>query len=112
MLAATIRGVELVVEEHPDPEPGAGQVLVSVRAAGLNAADLMQVAGGYPAPPGSPQDIPGLELAGEASSVSGPCTTRFKVEGDRVMGLRRWRWSKHNWRSSHERVLMPVPDRL
>ena len=65
MRAATIRDGEVVVAEHPDPEPGSGEVLVRVRAAGLNGADIHQRAGHYPAPPGSPQDIPGLELAGE-----------------------------------------------
>ena len=65
MRAATIRDGEVVVAEHPDPEPGAGEVLVRVRAAGLNGADILQRAGHYPAPPGSPPDIPGLELAGE-----------------------------------------------
>ena len=68
MRAATIRDGEVVVDEHPDPEPGAGEVLVRVRAAGLNGADMLQRAGHYPAPPGSPQDIPGLELAGEVAA--------------------------------------------
>ena len=68
MRAATIRDGEVVVAEHPDPEPGAGEVLVRVRAAGLNGADIHQRAGHYPAPPGSPQDIPGLELAGEVAA--------------------------------------------
>src|SRR3954449_8585421 len=88
MRAATIReGGELVVAEHPDPEPGAGEVLVRIRAAGLNNADLIQVAGFYPAPPGSPQDIPGMELAGEVIGVGpGPTPTRFH-EGDRVMAV-------------------------
>ena len=54
MRAATIRDGEVVVAEHPDPEPGSGEVLVRVRAAGLNGADIHQRAGHYPAPPGSP----------------------------------------------------------
>ena len=65
MRAVTIRDTNLSVEEHPDPIPGAGECLVRVRAAGLNGADMMQRRGLYPAPPGAPQDIPGLELAGE-----------------------------------------------
>ena len=69
MRAATIRDGEIVIEEHPDPEPGAGEVLVRVRAAGLNGADMMQRRGLYPAPPGSPQDIPGMELAGEVAAL-------------------------------------------
>ena len=44
-------------------------MLVRVRAAGLNGADMMQRRGLYPAPPGSPQDIPGLELAGEVAAL-------------------------------------------
>ena len=54
------------------PAPGAGEVLVRVRAAGLNGGDMMQRRGLYPAPPGSPQDIPGMELAGEVRSALGP----------------------------------------
>jgi NADPH:quinone reductase len=65
MRAAVIRDGELVVEERPDPEPGDGELLVRVRAAGVNNADLAQRAGHYPAPPGAPADIPGLEAAGE-----------------------------------------------
>ncbi len=83
--AATIRDGEVLVEEHPDPEPGAGQVLVRVRGAGINGADMLQRRGRYPAPPGSPQDIPGLELAGEVAAL-GAGATRF-AEGDRVMGI-------------------------
>src|ERR671933_974452 len=85
MRAATIREGEVRVEEHPDPEPGAGEVLVRVRAAGLNGADMLQRQGGYPAPPGSPPDIPGLELAGEVQAL-GPAASRFG-EGDRVMAV-------------------------
>jgi NADPH2:quinone reductase len=85
MRAVTIRDTQIVIEEHPDPEPGAGEVLVRVRAAGLNGADMMQRRGLYPAPPGSPQDIPGLELAGEVAAL-GPRAERFAV-GDRVMAI-------------------------
>ncbi len=85
MRAATIVDGRVEVRDHPDPVPGWGQLLVRVRAAGLNGADLIQVAGHYPAPPGSPPDIPGLELAGEVDSV-GPGVTRF-APGDRVMAV-------------------------
>src|SRR6476659_1789243 len=85
MRAATIRDGEVLVEEHPDPEPGAGEVLVRVHAAGLNGADMLQRKGGYPAPPGAPQDIPGLELAGEVVG-RGPGAERFS-DGDRVMAV-------------------------
>ncbi len=69
MRAATIVDGAISVTGHPDPSPGHGEVLVAVRAAGLNGADLMQLRGLYPAPPGSPADIPGLELAGEVVAV-------------------------------------------
>ena len=60
----TVGDGTIEVREHPDPQPGPGEVLVRVAGAGLNRADLMQRAGFYPAPPGSPPDIPGLEFAG------------------------------------------------
>src|SRR4051794_2982380 len=85
MRAVTIRDKELSIEDHPDPEPGAGEVLVRVRAAGVNGADMMQRRGMYPAPPGAPQDIPGLELAGEVVAC-GPGAQRFEA-GDRVMAI-------------------------
>jgi len=58
-----------VLEERPTPEPGVHDVVVAVRSAGVNAADLLQLKGYYPAPPGWPADIPGLELAGIVVSV-------------------------------------------
>ena len=75
----------MTVAEHPDPRPGTGEALIAVRAAGINGADLMQVQGFYPAPPGSPQDIPGMEFAGEVIEL-GPGAMRFAV-GDRVMAV-------------------------
>lgn len=109
MRAVTIHDGELVVEEHPDPVPGDGQVLVRVRAAGLNGADIHQRAGRYPAPPGSPQDIPGLELAGEVAAT-GPNATRFS-SGDRVMAIVGG-GGQAELAVVHERQLMPVPDAL
>ena len=107
MRAATIRDGKVFVEQHPDPEPGAGQVLVRVHGAGLNGADMMQLAGRYPAPPGSPQDIPGLELAGVVEAL-GPGATRF-AEGDRVMGIVGG-GGQAELAVVHERQLMAVPD--
>ncbi|WP_205696017.1 alcohol dehydrogenase catalytic domain-containing protein [Conexibacter sp. SYSU D00693] len=107
MRAATIRDGEVVVEEHPDPEPGAGEVLVRVKAAGLNGADVLQRKGAYPAPPGSPQDIPGLELAGEVAGL-GAGARRFR-EGDRVMAIVGG-GGQAELATVHERQLMPVPD--
>jgi NADPH2:quinone reductase len=106
MRAATIRDGEVFVEEHPDPVAGAGQVLVRVRGAGLNGADQMQLAGRYPAPPGSPPDIPGLELAGVVEAL-GPGAARF-TEGDRVMGIVGG-GGQAELAVVHERQLMPVP---
>jgi putative PIG3 family NAD(P)H quinone oxidoreductase len=65
--------LELV--DVPTPVPAAGEALVRVRAAGLNRADLLQRAGKYPAPPGAPVDVPGLEFAGEVVEF-GPCAGR------------------------------------
>jgi NADPH:quinone reductase len=107
--AVTIRDQELSVEEHPDPQPGHGEVLVRVRAAGLNGADMHQRRGLYPAPPGSPQDIPGLELAGEVAAL-GPGAARFS-EGDRVMAIVGG-GGQAELALVHERVLMPVPEPL
>jgi len=106
MRAATIRDGEVRVEEHPDPVAGAGQVLVRVRGAGLNGADMMQLRGRYPAPPGSPADIPGLELAGVVCAL-GPGASRFAL-GDRVMGIVGG-GGQAELAVVHERQLMPVP---
>jgi NADPH2:quinone reductase len=99
----------LTVEDHPDPEPGHAECLVRVRAAGLNGADIHQRAGNYPAPPGAPQDIPGLELAGEVIGC-GPGSTRFKP-GDRVMAIVAG-GGQAELAVVHERGLMPVPEGL
>jgi NADPH2:quinone reductase len=109
MRAATIRDKEIVIEEHPDPVPGMGEVLVRVRAAGLNGADMMQRRGLYPAPPGSPQDIPGMELAGEVAAL-GPGAGRFAL-GERVMAIVGG-GAQAELAVVHERQLMPVPDVL
>jgi NADPH2:quinone reductase len=109
MRAVTIREQEIVIEEHPDPVPGDGEVLVRVHGAGLNGADMMQRRGLYPAPPGSPQDIPGLELAGEVMAT-GPGAERFAT-GERVMAIVGG-GGQAELAVVHERQLMPVPDVL
>lgn len=109
MRAVTIRDDELSVQDHPDPKPGSGEVLVRVRAAGLNGADMLQRRGRYPAPAGSPQDIPGLELAGEVAAL-GPGAARFS-EGDRVMSIVGG-GGQAELAVVHERILMPVPGSL
>jgi NADPH:quinone reductase len=109
MRAVTIRDTKLSVEDHPDPQPGAGECLVRVHAAGLNGADMMQLRGHYPAPPGAPQDIPGLELAGEVVA-RGPGALRFQ-EGARVMGIVAG-GGQAELAVVHERILMPIPESL
>lgn len=83
--AAIIADGRLEIEERPDPVPGDSEILVRVRAAGINGADIAQRAGRYPAPPGAPADIPGLECAGEVAAVGRG--VRDFAEGDRVMAL-------------------------
>ncbi|MGH9136335.1 MAG: alcohol dehydrogenase catalytic domain-containing protein [Acidimicrobiales bacterium] len=109
MYAVTIRDRALVWAQHPDPEPGAGELLVQVRTAGLNGADRLQVAGLYPAPPGVPHDIPGLELAGEVVAA-GAGVRRFEV-GDRVMAVVAG-GGQAELTVVHERHAMPVPPGL
>ena len=72
-------------EERPDPVPEGDEVLLAVRYSGLNPADLAQRAGNYPAPPGSPADIPGIETSGTVLAC-GPTSKRFEV-GARVFGI-------------------------
>jgi NADPH2:quinone reductase len=97
---------EIVIEEHPDPVAQAREVLVRVHAAGLNGADMMQRRGLYPAPPGSPQDIPGMEIAGEVAALGLGCE-RFAV-GERVMAIIGG-GGQAELATVHERQLMPVP---
>ena len=85
MRAAIVSDGRIEIDERPDPMPGDGELLVRVRAAGLNGADLLQRAGGYPPPPGAPPDIPGLECAGEVVALGRG--VRDFAEGDRVVAL-------------------------
>jgi NADPH:quinone reductase-like Zn-dependent oxidoreductase len=109
MRAATIRDGQISPQEHPDPVPEAGELLVRVHAAGLNGADMMQLKGFYPAPPGAPPDIPGLELAGEIVAT-GDDVRRFET-GDRVMAIVGG-GGQGELAIVHERVAMPIPDEL
>jgi NADPH:quinone reductase len=109
MRAVTIRDGKVLIEAHPDPLPGSEEVLVRVRAAGLNGADMMQRRGLYPAPDGSPQEIPGLELAGEVAAL-GPGARRFQ-EGERVMAIVGG-GGQAELAVVHERQLMGVPAAL
>ena len=97
------------MRQRPDPIPGVGQLLVGVQSAGLNGGDLVQRAGLYPAPPGWPADIPGLELAGVVAAV-GPGVERFAV-GDRVMAVVGG-GAQAELAVVPERTALPVPDTL
>lgn len=85
MKAVVIRDGAVWWEERPGPACGPDELLVRVEAAGINGADIMQRAGGYPPPPGVPADMPGLECAGVVEEA-GERVVGFR-RGDRVMAL-------------------------
>ncbi len=95
----------LKLVERPVPQPGEGEILVRIRAAGINRPDVAQRQGTYPPPPGA-SDILGLELAGEVVAL-GPNATRFK-EGDRVMALVA-SGAYAEYAAVHETNALPVP---
>ena len=107
MRAVTAVDNKVEIREHADPEPAKGELLVQVRAAGLNKADTMQIQGLYPAPPGSPADIPGLELAGEVVAA-GEGVIEFS-EGDRVMAIVGG-GAQAELAVVHERIAMRIPE--
>jgi putative PIG3 family NAD(P)H quinone oxidoreductase len=103
-------GNEVVqLDTREDPAPSGGEVLVDVRYAGLNPADLAQRAGRYPAPPGSPPDIPGIEVAGTVGAV-GPKAQQFEI-GARVFGIVGG-GGLANRVAVHERHVAAVPENL
>ncbi|HJY30659.1 MAG TPA: NAD(P)H-quinone oxidoreductase [Pyrinomonadaceae bacterium] len=75
----------LEIQDVPTPQPGPDEILVRVRSSALNRADLLQRAGGYAPPPGAPQNISGLEFAGEVAELG--TDARRWSKGDRVMGI-------------------------
>jgi len=89
MRAVTFAGTggnEVVsLADRPDPVPASHEVVVAARYAGVNWADLAQREGNYPPPPGSPKDIPGLEVAG-AVVATGNAVLAWRI-GDRVFGI-------------------------
>ena len=85
MKALVIAEGALRLEDRETPAPAADQVLVEVAGTGVNRADLLQVGGRYPAPPGWPKDVPGLELSGTVVAA-GP-GVRWLSPGDRVFGI-------------------------
>ena len=99
----------LEIQNIETPEPLGEYVRVRVRAAGLNRADLLQRAGGYPAPAGSPSNIPGLEFAGEVDTV-GPLVRAWKP-GQRVMGLAGG-GAQAEYILAHEGLLVEIPENL
>ncbi len=105
----TGKGGPEVVElaEVEAPTPSRGEVLVRVRAAAMNRADLLQRRGLYPPPPGFKEDIPGLELAGEIAAL-GEAVTGWKV-GDRVMAIAAGE-AQAELAVVHERMLLRVPE--
>lgn len=104
-------GAEVLdVLEVPTPEPRGDQVRVRVRACGLNRADLMQARGYYPAPPGAPDAIPGLEIAGEIDAL-GPDVVGPLQLGDRVFGIVAG-GGLAEYALSHERMVVPIPANL
>jgi putative PIG3 family NAD(P)H quinone oxidoreductase len=113
MLAAVITrpgGPEVLeIHERPVPVPGHDQILVRVRASALNRADLLQRRGAYPAPPGAPADVPGIEFAGEVAAL-GPGAREWR-EGDRVFGLVGG-GAHAEYLVTHERAVARVPDTL
>jgi NADPH2:quinone reductase len=101
----------LELREVARPEPGPGEVRVRVSASGLNRADLLQRRGAYPAPPGWPADIPGLEFAGTVEALGeGAEAQAFRI-GDRVMGIVGGGGCAEAI-VTHARELVPVPANL
>ncbi len=96
----------LEVTERPDPVPGPGELLVSVRAAGVNRPDCLQRQGAYPPPPGA-SDIPGLEIAGEVVAV-GEGAMAYSI-GDKVCALVPGGGYAERC-TVHESNALPVPD--
>ncbi|SDB02818.1 NAD(P)H-quinone oxidoreductase [Bauldia litoralis] len=99
----------LVAEQRPLPRLGDGEILVKVRAAGVNRPDIMQRRGQYPPPPGAPADIPGLEVAGEVAAL-GHGVTRFAL-GDAVCALLPG-GGYAEFAKVHESNALPAPKRL
>lgn len=99
----------LAMREVDRPEAGAGEVLVRIHASALNRADLLQREGRYPAPPGWPQDIPGMEIAGEVVAC-GRGVMLWK-EADRVFGIVGG-GGNAELVVTHERTLAAIPANL
>jgi NADPH:quinone reductase len=99
----------LEIQDLPAPQPGSDEVLVRVRGTALNRADLLQRAGGYAPPPGAPQNISGLEFAGEVAEL-GANAYRWS-KGDRVMGITGG-GAHAEFVTAHEEAVAAVPPNL
>ena len=99
----------LELMDRPQPVPGLGQIRVRVHASALNRADIHQRAGKYPAPPGWPADIPGMEYAGEVDAL-GASATLWPI-GARVMGIAGG-GTHAEYVCVHEREALPIPANL
>jgi NADPH:quinone reductase len=99
----------LRIESRPLPVAGRGEVLVRVRASGINRADILQRMGRYAPPAGVPADIPGLEFAGEIAGL-GESVTSWRI-GDRVCGLVGG-GAHAEYLVTHERTVARVPDSM
>lgn len=97
----------LAWREVPAPLPADGEVLVRVHATAVNRADILQRLGRYPAPPGAPPDIPGLELAGEVIA-HGPNASRWPI-GARVFGIVGG-GAHAELVATHQDILAAIPD--
>jgi NADPH2:quinone reductase len=95
----------LVAEQRPLPQPGPGEILVKVAAAGVNRPDISQREGRYPPPPGA-SDLPGLEIAGEVVGL-GAGVTAWKL-GDQVCALAHG-GGYAQYCAVHESHALPVP---
>jgi len=99
----------LEVMDMAVPSPVRGEVRVRVRATAVNRVDLLQRLGAYPPPPDSPQDIPGVEFAGEVDAL-GEGVTEF-ARGDRVFGLAGGgTYAQHV--ICHSRTLVRIPEQI
>ncbi len=99
----------LEIQDVETPQPVGEQVRVRVRASGINRAELLQRMGAYPAPAGSPQNIPGIEFAGEVDAV-GSLVSKWKL-GQRVMGLAGG-GAQSEYVLIHEGLLVEIPANL
>lgn len=100
----------LTIRDVPTPDPKGDQVRVRVRACGLNRADLMQARGMYPAPTGTPADIPGLEYAGEVDALGPDVVGPLKL-GDRVYGIVSG-GGHAEYVLTHERMAVMIPPNI